>query len=50
MRPAVRGLAARADIKRRTLQRIERGGDPRYSHLIRKADALGTTLVDLVRE
>jgi transcriptional regulator with XRE-family HTH domain len=43
-------LAERSGIDRSTIQRIEGGlNDPRYSHLLRIAEALDTTVADLVR-
>ncbi|WP_328902276.1 helix-turn-helix domain-containing protein [Streptomyces sp. NBC_00441] len=41
-------FAEMTGINRRTLQRIERGGDPRYSQLVRIAEALGVPLANLV--
>ncbi|MGY3679769.1 transcriptional regulator with XRE-family HTH domain [Streptomyces sp. TE33382] len=44
-------FAEMTNINRRTLQRIERGvSDPRYTDLVRIADAIGVPLADLVRE
>jgi transcriptional regulator with XRE-family HTH domain len=43
-------LAERSGLDRSTVQRIEGAlNDPRHSHLIRIANALDTTLADLVR-
>ncbi|MEE1738843.1 helix-turn-helix transcriptional regulator [Streptomyces sp. BE147] len=44
-------FAEMTNINRRTLQRIERGvSDPRYTDLVRIAEAVGVPLTDLVRE
>ncbi|MGW4051509.1 helix-turn-helix domain-containing protein [Streptomyces sp. NPDC004779] len=43
------GLAARAEIDRSTIQRIEGGqNDAKFSHLLRVADALGVPVRDLM--
>lgn len=43
-------LAEQAGIDRSTVQRIEAGtNDPKYSHLMRIAEALDVPLADLVR-